>query len=185
MTHKKSNPHEILGVSPTANIEEIDSAYKKLVKLHHPDLHQDEAKKKESEEMMKKVNVAYDEITNPKPQAQRQSYSEFGNINDFINNVFGRAGGHSNNFNFNFTQTISADLSISITKAVLGGEVECESPIGKLKLNLPPATQPGSVFNIQVKKDNNSTIIIQVRVTVVIPSNLTDEQKKKLEELNI
>ena len=194
MTHK-SNPHEILGVSPTATEEELSAAYKKLVKTHHPDLHQDEVKKKESEEKMKEINAAYDEITNPQHHRGHPN-SDINNINDFLRNVFGRTRpgnfndifgnmGGGNNFNFHSTQTISCELQISITKAILGGEVECDTPIGKFKIDLPPAAQPGSMFNIQVKKDNNSTIIVQVRVNVIIPTDLTDEQKKKLAELNL
>ena len=193
---KHSNPYEVLGVPPTSTVEEVSAAYKKLVKTHHPDLHQDAAKKKESEETMKKINVAYDEITNPKQHSRGGSPFNDDNLNEMFGDLFGnRQGGRNpfhdffgrcgNTFHFSSTQTICCELPLSITKAVLGGEVEYESPVGKLKFNLPPATQPGFVFNLQVNKDSNSTIILQIHVKVIIPSNLTDEQKKKLEELGI
>ena len=63
------DPYEVLGVSRNASEDEIKSAYRKLAKKYHPDLHPGD---KECEKKMNEINAAYDQIKNP--QAQRQSY---------------------------------------------------------------------------------------------------------------
>lgn len=53
------NPYEVLGVPDGADMMVVKKAYRKLAKMHHPDLGGDEAKFKE-------VNEAYDAIENGK-----------------------------------------------------------------------------------------------------------------------
>ena len=55
--------YEILEVSETASKEIIEKAYKVLAKKYHPDL-QTENDKLIAEEMMKKINEAYDVLSN-------------------------------------------------------------------------------------------------------------------------
>lgn len=50
------NYYEELGVAPTATAEEIRAAYLRLVKLLHPDRHQDEATRKLAERQMQRLN---------------------------------------------------------------------------------------------------------------------------------
>ena len=60
--------YEILEVSRTASKEVITKAYKVLVRKYHPDLEQDETKKEEAKEKVKKF---YDEsITNARKEAE-------------------------------------------------------------------------------------------------------------------
>ena len=55
----EQNYYEILEVNKNASPEIIEKAYKTLVKKYHPDLQQDEDKNK-YEEKIKKINEAYD-----------------------------------------------------------------------------------------------------------------------------
>ena len=60
----EQNYYDILEVSKNASPEIIEKAYKTLVKKYHPDLQQDENKNK-YEEKIKKINEAYDILSDP------------------------------------------------------------------------------------------------------------------------
>ena len=53
-----NDPFQVLGVSPSASEEEIKTAYRKLAKKYHPDLHPGSAT---AEAKMKEINEAYSE----------------------------------------------------------------------------------------------------------------------------
>lgn len=64
--------YELLEVSETASKEIIEKAYKVLAKKYHPDL-QEASNKTQAEEMMKKINEAYDVLSD---ETKRKRYDE-------------------------------------------------------------------------------------------------------------
>lgn len=66
----EQNYYEILEVNKNASPEIIEKAYKTLVKKYHPDLQQDENKNK-YEEKIKKINEAYEILSDPE---KRKNY---------------------------------------------------------------------------------------------------------------
>ncbi|NLK63244.1 MAG: DnaJ domain-containing protein [Fusobacteria bacterium] len=58
--------YEILGINRNSTVEEIKKAYKKQVRVYHPDFHQDKSDdlKKEYEDKFKKINDAYNNLKN-------------------------------------------------------------------------------------------------------------------------
>ncbi|MCH2522740.1 MAG: J domain-containing protein [Dehalococcoidia bacterium] len=68
----KEDPYKVLNVSPFSNDSEIESAYKKLVVQFHPDktLNMGPDLRKLSEDKMKEINAAYDDI-----KKQRKRYN--------------------------------------------------------------------------------------------------------------
>ena len=66
------NYYEILQVNQNASNEIIEKAYKTLAKKYHPDLYKQE-NKKEAEEIFKKINEAYETLSN---STKRQLYDE-------------------------------------------------------------------------------------------------------------
>ncbi|HVL74302.1 MAG TPA: DnaJ C-terminal domain-containing protein [Beijerinckiaceae bacterium] len=61
------NPYDVLGVAKTASAEEIQKAYRRLAKKHHPDLNPGD---KSAEERFKTVSVAYDLLSDPDKRAR-------------------------------------------------------------------------------------------------------------------
>lgn len=51
------NPYDVLGVTPTASSADLQKAYRKLAKKHHPDLNPGD---KAAEEQFKEISAAYD-----------------------------------------------------------------------------------------------------------------------------
>ena len=58
-----NNPYKVLGVSPSADDEEIKKAYRELVRKYHPDRYSDSDLADLANEKMKEINAAYEEIT--------------------------------------------------------------------------------------------------------------------------
>lgn len=70
-----SNYYEILGVTKTSTNEEIKKAYKKKATKYHPDKNvgKSEAEKQKNEEEFKKINEAYETLSDDK---KRKAYDE-------------------------------------------------------------------------------------------------------------
>ena len=56
------DPYSVLGVAPGCSEEELKSAYRKLAKQYHPDLHPGDAA---AAAKMNEINTAYEQIKNP------------------------------------------------------------------------------------------------------------------------
>jgi curved DNA-binding protein len=63
--------YEALGVSRDATTEEVQQAYRKLARRHHPDVNKDPA----AEERFKEINDAYQALSDPKTRGR---YDRFG-----------------------------------------------------------------------------------------------------------
>lgn len=83
--------YEVLGVSRTASQDEIQQAYRKLARKHHPDVNKDPA----AEERFKDLNEAYSVLSDPKTRARYDRFGEdFRKIpEDFDDRVAAGAGG--------------------------------------------------------------------------------------------
>ena len=64
-----NNPYKVLGVSPSADDEEIKKAYRELARKYHPDRYTDSDLADLAGEKMKEINAAYEEITRQREAA--------------------------------------------------------------------------------------------------------------------
>ncbi len=56
-----NNPFQVLGLKPTADVDEIRAAYHALVKKCHPDRFQDPERKQAAQDELVALNLAYEE----------------------------------------------------------------------------------------------------------------------------
>jgi curved DNA-binding protein len=77
--------------------------------------------------------------------------------------------------------------SIDVFTAILGGEADVETLDGRVKLNIPPGTQPEQVFRLAKRgmphvRDPKEKGDLFVKVKVQIPKYLSSRQRELLEE---
>lgn len=78
--------------------------------------------------------------------------------------------------------------TIDVFTALLGGEADVQTLTGRVKLTIPPGTQPEQKFRLAGRgmpklKDPQSKGDLFVKVKVTLPRQLTDEQKRLLERV--
>ena len=81
---------------------------------------------------------------------------------------------------------ILIEETISLSKAILGGEIEVPTLEGKVKMKIPPGTQSNKVFRLRDKGipdvhggEHGDEL---VKVNVEIPSRLNAQQRKAIED---
>ncbi|MFC1978471.1 DnaJ C-terminal domain-containing protein [Chloroflexota bacterium] len=82
---------------------------------------------------------------------------------------------------------LQAVVLVPLTTAVLGGEINVATLGGDVVLKVPALTQNGKVFRLSSKGmphlDKSGTGDLLAEVKVVLPQNLSDEEKKLFENL--
>ena len=92
--------------------------------------------------------------------------------------VFERDGNH-----------LICEIPITFAEAALGGEIDVPTLEGREKFNLPEGTQTGSVYTLKnqgIQNFRNPKIRgdLLFRVTVEVPTGLSEKQKDILREFN-
>ncbi len=196
--------YEILGVSKSASQDEIKRAYRKLALMYHPD-------KGGDQEKFKKVNEAYQILSDPQKRSQYDQFGKagaqgfsgsggFSGQRGFEGFDFGGGGfefsfgggGLGDIFGDFFSQafsTVQAQVEITPAQAVLGDKLQINVAGDKIEFEIPSGTQDGTQFRIRGKGRKNRSgqkgdLIIEIRVRV--PEKLSKEQEelyKKIRDL--
>jgi DnaJ homolog subfamily C member 3 len=110
---KTKDYYKVLGLMRDTDEVQIKAAYRKMVKLHHPDkAHKLGITKEEAEKKMASVNEAYEVLSDPELKArfdrgedpndhEQQRQNPFQGGNPFGGSPFGQPGG-GQQFNFKF-----------------------------------------------------------------------------------
>ena len=131
----KKNYYEILGVSKTASEDEIKSAYRKLAKQYHPDLHPGD---KEAAEKFKEVNEANEVLSDKQKRAAYDyelehpgmggmggygagsgGFGGMGDFGDFFSSMFG-FGGRTATHRDDSGEDIQLEMKLSFMDAAKG-----------------------------------------------------------------
>lgn len=144
----KKDYYEILGVSKTADAEELKKAYRKLAMKYHPDRNPND---KTAEAKFKDAKEAYEILADPK---KRAAYDQFGhagvegaagfggagpgmggfdinNLGDIFGDIFGEAFGGRTRGSSSGPQRgadLGYNLNLSLEEAVFGTEVKIKIP---------------------------------------------------------
>ena len=194
--------YEILGVSKTATPEEIKKAYRKLARKYHPDLNPGD---KEAEARFKELNEANEVLSDPE---KRQKYDQFGqywrqaseggapppspgggaagfdfeqygNFDDFLNDLLGRFGSDGRTGRRVYTyRTYPGDtggfddfedvrgggfrteapapdteaaIALSFSEAFHGVQKRLKLDDETINVRIPPGAKPGSRIRIKGK----------------------------------
>jgi molecular chaperone DnaJ len=81
---------------------------------------------------------------------------------------------------------VHGDVSISVTEAVLGAEIDIPTLHGIVKMTIPPGTQPGRVLRLKERGVHSGTGNGDhfVTITLTVPNNLSSREKELYQELN-
>lgn len=112
----------------------------------------------------------------------------------------GLNGGSAGDVNLNITvrpdarftrdgDNLIAEVDVPVTTAVLGGEVEVNTPTGKVALTIPAETQTGRTFRLRgqgmpkLKSRGDERGDLTARARIVAPTHLSDRERELYEEL--
>ncbi len=150
--------YSVLGVKKESSPEEVKAAYRRLAKLHHPDLHP-ENKKAAASAKFKEINEAYEVLSNAEKKAKYDQYGQdwehgprpaperprpsrgpaagsgenegFEGFSDFFQNMYGgESAERPTPRGPRRGPDVEAEMSLSLEDAVRGGEK-------KITLNVP------------------------------------------------
>lgn len=72
---------------------------------------------------------------------------------------------------------------VNITDLILGDTMRIPTLFDEVEIKIPPGTQPNTKFRIKEKGIYNGDLLVEV--VLIIPEEITDEQKKLFEKLRI
>jgi molecular chaperone DnaJ len=119
------NHYEILGVSKSASLDEIKSAYRKLSKQFHPDVNKEPG----SEEKFKQINEAYSVLSDPNKKAEyERQNAPVPNFNEYN---FVRTQQFNTPVNLRVTLTLEELFQSTTKNIVYNRRVYCKGCVGE------------------------------------------------------
>ncbi len=176
--------YEILGVPRTANQDEIQRAYRKLARKHHPDVSKDPS----SEETFKQVSEAYDVLSDPDTRKRYDAFGpEFRRVGDDVDpGAYSRATRARAGSAAGAGQGFPADVDL---EDLLGSMFGGRAGRGRAAWGPIPGADQESEIEVSVAeayKGGRRSVTIQGpegktrTLQVTIPAGVTDGQRIRL-----
>ena len=176
--------YEILGVPRTANQDEIQRAYRKLARKHHPDVSKDPS----SEETFKQVSEAYDVLSDPDTRKRYDAFgSDFRRVSEDVDpGAYGRATRARAGSGAGPGQGFPADVDL---EDLLGSMFGGRAARGRAAWGPIPGADQESEIEVSVAeayKGGHRSVTIQGpegttrTLKVTIPAGVTDGQRIRL-----
>jgi curved DNA-binding protein len=187
------DPYSILGVNRGATDKEIKQAYRRAASKHHPDKGGDEAE-------FKRVQEAYEAITNPQPQPQSFGGGFSGTdfeemIRQAMNqNAYAQADDRADFFRRARQQArrnpdAVVDIQITLASAYTGTDFLLEAGPIKEMLQLQPGIRDKTKLRVPGKGHSRFPDVkpgdLIVRVNVVCPQNIQIQNDDLYQVVNI
>jgi DnaJ-class molecular chaperone len=190
--------YEILGIDRDASGSEVKSAFRRLARELHPDVNNHDP---EAEEKFKAAAEAYEVLSDPERRRVYDAYGPeglrsggfspddaFGSVEEIFQAFFGGRG-----FGFEFRrgpmrgQDLIHTVEISAVEAMLGAKIRVPSHEGEREIELPPGIQPGTRLALRGHglpgSGGGPSGDLVIAVQVVVPTELSEEQRKLAEAL--
>lgn len=180
--------YKTLNVSENASADEIKKAYRKLARQYHPDIN----KTPEAEAKFKEINAAYEILSDEKKRKEYdtygdsmfngQNFSDFSrgyssqsDLNDILNNIFGRSGGFNRSSKSrgggfggfesffgggggfggfggeDIDLDVRASTTIPLKTALLGGSIQLNLNNSTFELKIPKGVTSGTKLRAKGK----------------------------------
>ena len=147
--------YQTLGISKNATPKEIKQAYRKLASKHHPD-------KGGDAEQFKKIQEAYDTVSDPQKKQAYDNPSPFGGggnpfsdiFSDAFSDIFGGRGQQRN-----YRQRFQITVQIDIQEAYLGCTKTINVDGQELELNIPQGFPHGASLNFPEFKPGGDLLV--------------------------
>lgn len=179
--------YELLGVSRNASLEEIKAAYRKQALKWHPDRN----KSPEASERFKKINQAFEVLSDPK---KRAIYDQYGSA-AFERGGFGSGGPQTYTYKqgpFTYTYTTGGDFPFDFDFGGFSDPFEIfeqffgfESPFSRKKTARRPLYQIKLTFKEAVHGVTKEVEINGKRKTIKIPAGVDDQTRIRFSEFDL
>jgi DnaJ-class molecular chaperone len=191
--------YDVLGVDRGASEAEVKKAFRRLARELHPDVNDHDP---EAEEKFKTAAEAYEVLSDAERRRVYDAYGAeglrsggfppggagFGSVEDIFQAFFGSGG-----FGFEVRrgpmrgQDLMHEVEISAVEAMLGKAVRVPSHEGEREIELPAGTQHGAQYALRGHglpgSGGGPPGDMRIVVHVVVPSNLSEEQRELAERL--